>query len=245
MEKKRPPFNTKNVIAVGILLIVAFVTGFITIRALSCADTMAGLDYISKTVLPLAGTWMGALIAYYFAKDNFDATNKQINKVIDTLTPEKALAGKKVKDEMIPVSAIESLEYNEKLLGESILDGILKDERFKNRNRFPVFENKVCRYVIHKSTFYEFIALMLEKMGLEEIRKLTFGDLIKTEEERIKRYLKGSVEFVSSDATMLDAKRLMDSNNNCEDVMVTDSGNKNEEVLGWITDVEIAKNAKV
>ncbi len=245
MEKKYPPFNTKNVIAVGILLIVAFVTGIITIRALSCTDTESGLDYISKTVLPLVGTWMGALIAYYFAKDNFDATSKQINKVIDTLTPEKQLAGKKVKDEMIPISAIESLEYDDELLNRSILDGILEDERFKNRNRFPVFENKVCKYVIHKSTFYEFIALMLGKMGLDEIKKLTFGDLLKTEEERIRRYLTGSVEFVASDATMLDAKRLMDSNKNCEDVMVTDAGNKNEKVLGWITDVEIAKNAKV
>ena len=46
--------------------------------------------------------------------------------------------------------------------------------------------------------------------------------------------------FVSCGANMADAKRAMESVKGCYDVFITNSGDKQEPVLGWLTDVTIA-----
>jgi hypothetical protein len=57
---------------------------------------------------------------------------------------------------------------------------------------------------------------------------------------------------VKSDATLADAKTAMDkasaalgSTDSCYDVFVTDNGNPDETVIGWITNDIINENAKV
>jgi hypothetical protein len=62
----------------------------------------------------------------------------------------------------------------------------------------------------------------------------------------------GSFALVKSEADLADAKKAMDnasaalgSKGNCYDVFVTDNGNADETVVGWITNDIINENAKV
>lgn len=41
-------------------------------------DQREGLTYVYSVILPLIGTWMGTILAYYFSKDNFEAANKSV-----------------------------------------------------------------------------------------------------------------------------------------------------------------------
>ena len=69
--------------------------------------------------------------------------------------------------------------------------------------------------------------------------------------ERISMVL-GSFVIVKGEGTLADAKNAMDnasaalgSKGNCYDAFVTESGNADQAVIGWITNDIINENAKV
>lgn len=79
---------------------------------------------------------------------------------------------------------------------------------------------------------------------------LTLADLMADPE--LGRVVRGSFGLVKSDATLADAKKEMDKASNalgavgnCYDVFVTDTGNPDEPVIGWITNDIINENARV
>ena len=61
----------------------------------------------------------------------------------------------------------------------------------------------------------------------------------------IRDRFESSFGFVPSTATLADAKREMERIEKCADVFVTQSGKKDEPVLGWITDNTIIENSRV
>lgn len=52
----------------------------------------------------------------------------------------------------------------------------------------------------------------------------------------------GSLAFVPINATLAEAKQKMEETKNCQDVFVTDNGDKNGHVRGWLTNVEIVRH---
>jgi ATP-dependent helicase YprA (DUF1998 family) len=61
---------------------------------------------------------------------------------------------------------------------------------------------------------------------------------------KMRDMVSGSLAFVSIDATLANAKIEMEKVDNCQDVFVTDNGDKNEPVRGWLTNSEIAKHSQ-
>jgi len=240
MQGKDSKFNAKNIIALTITGIAAFVTIFVTTK--SIGDEKIG-DLITKSIIPLIGTWMGAIIAYYFAKENFDTAAKQYDKVIDKLTPEKKLKSIKVSQAMIPFSRIVwsdlSIFRDKKIISE-----IIDNPSYKGFNRFLFFENKICKHIIHRSTLDRFITQQLINSDSNSIQELQLSKLLDSKEGYISDYLQNGVKFLSIECNLFDAKSLIDNNKYCSDVIITQNGKPNEEVLGWITEVEISKNSE-
>lgn len=244
MESGKTEKDVKSSIAIIITGLAIFGTALIAIFAVIW-ERGEGLRFIASSLLPLWGTWMGTILAFYFAKENFEAASKSQQDVINRLTPEEKLSQKKVEDVMIKIATMTFINY-EQDKNKSILD-IIKDSSFKNFNRFPILDNnKVLMYIIHRSLFDQFISGKVENdININEIKKITLNDLLEKSEGKIKDILSKGFSFIKPGDTLLQAKNKMDAVVECEDVFITQNGKKEEPVLGWITNKIIAENSKI
>jgi chemotaxis protein histidine kinase CheA len=64
------------------------------------------IQYVFTALLPLWGTWMGTVIAFYFSKANFQAANEGVKKLFEQMSPAQKLESTKCKDVMIPFEKI-------------------------------------------------------------------------------------------------------------------------------------------
>ncbi|MHB9141400.1 MAG: hypothetical protein ACYC25_05960, partial [Paludibacter sp.] len=122
--------------------------------------------------------------------------------------------------------------------------------QFESYNRFAVFDNnKVVKYMIHRSTFFQFIYQKYTEQKSKGVTPdtdiLTLGDLLGSTDEKIKNTLTRGIGFISINANLLDAKRVIDATDECQDVFVTQNGKPSEPVLGLITNNRIFGFAKV
>jgi phosphate/sulfate permease len=124
-------------------------------------DAKEILQILFSAILPLFGTWIGTILAYYFSKENLAAANKTVEHLVNSITSDKKLETIKAKDVMIPVAKLFYIEYK---TGAD-------DKAFNLKTHFLDFlkekgiqrvilldENKIAKYVIHKSTIEGFIA---------------------------------------------------------------------------------------
>ena len=242
---------SRNLIAVLITGLIVGVTVFIAVFILLSPDKNGtiNLTFIGQTLLPLWGTWIGTVLAYYFDKANFEAASKSYQDVIKILTPEEKIAKLLVKDVMIPLSKIVSLDYDTEK--SNLIKDILNYPQFKEYSRFAVFDkSKVVRYMIHRSTFFEFMYLKaadIKKTGnVEDTESLKLDDLLTYNDENIKNTLTRGFGFASIDATLLDAKKTIDSIDECKDVFITQTGKSTEPVvMGLVINNLIFDKAKV
>jgi len=234
----------RNIIALTITVFVVGITILIAINLLFFSEE-PNLDFIGKSLLPLWGTWIGTVLAFYFGKVNFEAASKSYQDVIKTLTPDEKIAQLSVKEIMIPFEKIQYLIYeNEK---DVSINKILNYERFKFYNRYAIFDkNNIFKYIIHRSTFYLFIYQKVsEKKDNDEIIKLTLQNLIDDNSIEIKSMLFKGFNFVSINSNLLDVKKAMEVVSECQDVFVTETGKTSEPVLGLITNNIILEKTKI
>ena len=208
-------------------------------------ESFAILQYIMGVILPLWGTWIGTSLAYYYSKDNFEAANRSVQQIVDKLTPEKKLQSLKSADVMI---AQDKLIYQTMSPGDDLSkfkiqqDGI--DFLAKNKiKRVIILEGKKARYVIHRDLISFYIANMA--LASTDIKDKTFKDMYNSGNAEIKTTMDGSVGFVAAASTLLDVKTFMGDHKSCQDVFITQNGGKDEDILGWVTNVTIVENSKV
>ncbi|MBW1841809.1 MAG: hypothetical protein JRI75_08435, partial [Deltaproteobacteria bacterium] len=56
--------------------------------------------YVFATVLPLFGTWVGTLLAFYFSRENFESATRSVRKMAEGLTGIEKLKSIKVTEAM-------------------------------------------------------------------------------------------------------------------------------------------------
>ncbi|MHB9143098.1 MAG: hypothetical protein ACYC25_14605, partial [Paludibacter sp.] len=148
MKNEQPEISTeklsswasRNLIALIITGLVVGVTIYIAIYILynpeknTDGSVSINLAFIGQTLLPLWGTWIGTVLAYYFGKANFEAASKSYQDVIKKLTPEEKIAKLLVKDVMLPIRDILYLDYDTE--SPKLINDILKYPQFESYNRF-------------------------------------------------------------------------------------------------------------
>ena len=97
--------------------------------------------------------------------------------------------------------------------------------RGQEKNRLPVLESNVVRYVIHRAVIDEFIVA-----NHERAKELTIHDLLADDSRRA--ILEQSFAFVSIDDTLEQARTKITGN--VRDVFVTQTGSPQEAVRGWL-----------
>ena len=190
------------------------------------------LTITQQTLIPLWSTWTGAVLAFYYGKANFKEATQTYKEVLDRLSPNEKLASVSVISIMIPKDKIISFKYNESI--NKKLETILKE----NVNRFVfVDECGILQYVVHRSEFTRFMTeTALSANGEEKVKELTLSDF-----EKKSKFIKleNTAKFVAMNATLLEANIKMKADTNCEDVFITNTGDKKEPICGMITNVMI------
>lgn len=200
----------------------------------------ARFQNIFNAVVPLIGTWIGTVITFYFTRENFEAANRSMQNVITNLTPQQKLQSKNVKDIMLSEDKATTVSL---AAGGSDADIKLSDlNSLLNQTitRIPILEHdKVKRYIIHNSVITRYFT---DNRSDPHLDSKTLADLISN--PSVKAMVE-KIGFVGINATMADAKAAMDAIPGCQDVFVTETGQADTPVRGFIMNTHIARCAEL
>lgn len=214
------------------------------------ADPKERADYakdILSFILPVVGTWIGTVIAFYFSKEGFEAATQNSLNLVKQLTPEQRLATITIAEGMIPLDQIDpklSIERG-KTAADYRLKADLLDARLdaRRRERLPVLDEEGCVvFIAHRSLIDKFIVRKIAADANVRPDSLTLKDM--AEDPETGRVLKESFRTLPLSATLADAKRFMDTVPGLSDVFVTLDGTKQTKVTGWVTNVRVLEKSK-
>jgi hypothetical protein len=190
---------------------------------------------VFNTLIPLFGTWVGTVLAFYFSSKNFaDATDKT-RDLVSQLSDDR-LRKIAIKDAWIPVGAIEAVTIGPGQTETNIPFGDIRSKLSSRVTRVPIWDqNKVVRYVIHESMIYKYLAEAAAQANPTLQTFLNHDNM---------QAIVTKIGWIPLDSTLAVAKAKMESIPDCQDVFVTHLGQGTEPVLGWITNTEIASKSK-
>jgi hypothetical protein len=206
------------------------------------------------TVLPLIGTWVGTVLAFYFTKENFEAAARSVSDMAKQIPAQQKLQAISARTKMIPR---DQMFFKTAPIDNLKIVDLLKELEDKGKgDRVPVLTDKnIAKYIIHRSLLDRYLADKARTASTPGAPAapgtgaaaaptsgtLTMGDLFK-EKPELEKLFATSFGVIKQDGTLADAQSAMQRTKNCEDVFVTSGGTANDEVLGWITDNIIQDN---
>lgn len=204
--------------------------------------------YVLGVLLPVIGAWVGTVLAFYFGQVNFEAASRSAANLVRQLSPREKLQAKPANQAMMKINEVTSFKVPPDKTEADITMRKLIDEGFEKdkshpRQRLPVLnaEGK-GKYVLHRSTIDAFVAPKKRPPDVDE-STLSLKDLL--EDSKLKDYIVNSFLPLAPEATLADAKDLLDKNPQCLDILVTQDGTKNGTVAGWITNVMVLNAATI
>jgi hypothetical protein len=218
-----------SIVGVSIAGVVVISGVAIGLAGSSRADTSR---LVFSSVLPLLGTWVGTVLAFYFARENLQAATESARQLagLELDTP--------VTRVMVRDNQIVAYDLGP---GERVRDVRLpavwqKMQAFSPpHRRLPIRDDSgAVLYVIHDSTLTAYAVSVAEPItGLDK----TIGDMLDVAEYK---QLIEAIAFVGERATVADARAALASVKNCNDVFVTSSGKKDQRAIGWLTNTLLA-----
>ena len=234
--------------------IVGVVILAITVIAATNDQTRTSANQVLSAVLPLLGTWVGTVMAYYFTREAQQSGANIANQSAQR-TPAEALStpatARMIK--LAPPAYFVTLSDNlrDAALAEVKLDDLLVElEKPRNAQgtkwyRVPVIDyQKHPVFCVHRNVIDQFrAAVATDPARAASAPGLSLKDLY--DDKEIQKILNDSIAAIAETATLADAKTKMSASPYCQDVFVTKGGTTNEEALGWITDDIITNEGKV
>lgn len=221
-------------IALLILLISAVLITALAVLAIVSGDEDTS-ERIFSMLLPVATSWVGTVLAFYFGRENFEAANKQVRQLIDRLTPEER-ARALVTAIMRKRNGIVLHKHPAGQSDPNIDVNTLRAKLTGDVSRLPVLgDDDVARYLLHSATIDRYLAE--GGQGTD-----TLAQMIASEKAKNREYGPGKgFIVVAESATIGDAKRLMELTHGCQDIFVTKGGSDKERLTGWISNVRLSK----
>ena len=204
--------------------------------------------YILGVLLPVIGAWVGTVLAFYFGQVNFEAASRSAANLVRQLSPREKLQAEAASQAMMKINEVTTFKIPPDKTEADITIRELIDEGFEKdkshpRQRLPILDAESRgKYVLHRSTIDAFVAPMKRPPDVDE-STLSLKDLL--EDSKIKDYILNSFLPLAPEATLADAKDLLDKNPQCLDILVTQDGTKNGIVVGWITNVMVLNAATI
>lgn len=239
--------KTRTKLAMWMVVVGVAIVAVISVVALAVPqgdqNRLETTRLIFAAVLPLVGTWVGTVLAFYFTSDNLKAaadaqrsTTESTVSLLNRLRPQTPVTAI-----MLPVAQIDPKRQvaDDAEAQTLVLDELYTAMQTAHQSRLPIFDaNTVALYVVHESDIDKYAAknagLVAGQMGAEQ----TFATLLADAE------LKQAVTAfaaVSTDAVVGDARSKMDADPALKDLFVTVGGTTATKVIGWITNSDLAR----
>ena len=235
------------ILAIATLIIV--VAGINAIRVPEKEDQFFDIaKYVLGVLLPVIGAWVGTVLAFYFGQVNFEAASRSAANLVRQLSPREKLQAEAAGQAMMKINEVTTFKIPPDKTEADITIRELIDEGFEKdkshpRQRLPVLDAEGRgKYVLHRSTIDAFVAPKKRPPDVDE-STLSLKDLL--EDPKVKDYILNSFLPLAPDATLADAKDLLDKNPQCLDILVTQDRTKNGTVVGWITNVMVLNAATI
>lgn len=232
---------SRDSIAWTVVVVGAAVVLMLTIMAIR--DSSKGsIDRVLASVLPLVGTWVGTVMAYYFGERNLRAAAESVRagQVRDDRKP--------VTEVMIGLGSIKFATMEADAKGDKpellLLTEITKLMKDHKVFRVPVFrKDKSVAMVVHSDPLNQFLITQADAgQDLAARNLLTLKQLL--EDTTIGPRIVGKISFVGESDTIGQAKGAMQGVSGCQDVFVTKKGGPRDEIVGWLTNNEIQRFAE-
>ena len=210
--------------------------GYIAMDNASDKDRTSQMVFTA--VLPLLGTWVGAVLAYYFSRENLQAGSQT------TIDAVKSLGGGgstgPVTEHMTALARINPLRTvaDEAEARTIRLSDLYSAMRGSGNSRVPVLtRSNVAIYVIHEPDIDKFAA---GSQGI--VTNLPADVTVDTllDDQDIAPELTAFIS-VSPTATLEEARRACAVNVGTKDVFVTTDGQETSPVIGWMTNSDLAR----
>ena len=204
---------------------------------------------VLNTLLPVFGTWVGTVIAFYFSKANFEAASKSISNMAEKVSGgDEKLKAIPVVNKMRPIKDIAGWPMNLGDEGKAKIADIFA--KVGHYERIPMIDDKhTLNYLVYRSMLSQFLGqVALDPTKLNKAPSAATLQDVLDSDPKIKNTFQKSFAFVAETATLADAKKAMDDVSKvlpCNDVFVTKTGDPKEPIIGWITDNTISENLKV
>ncbi|RTL54040.1 MAG: hypothetical protein EKK40_05780 [Bradyrhizobiaceae bacterium] len=208
------------------------------------AESAVNKREIFNILVPLFGTWVGTILAFYFSRENFESANASVRRMADKLTPEQVLKETSVRQAMKIRSAIKAVIIPSGKDDDTVTLKDLQDILNQGNSRAPVFRaDNSAKYVIHDSTLAKFVAdrAMTQPGSVTNATKLSDMLPYKIGAEDFKSIV-GKIAFVGLNASLSDARDAMLAVKGAQDVFVTKSGRPEEAIEGWLTNTDFARD---
>lgn len=209
---------------------------------------------VFTTVLPVFSTWVGTILAFYFTRENFEATTTSLRNVVAQLTPEQRLQQTPVMSAWIPRSAIKGVELTAARDEAAVSVQELCELVTRGATRLPIFApGGAVRYVVHASMLFKFISDLAlrgtSKAGSATIlpSQLTLKDFLehRGDDGTAMQTVVTRIAFVAGGVSLAAAREAMLAVKGAQDVIVTAAGKPDEPVEGWLTNTDFARYATI
>jgi hypothetical protein len=189
---------------------------------------------VFTSVLPLLGTWVGTVLAFYFARENLQAATESTLRLTRQLEPRTP-----VKEVMVPKAEITSYDLKPgDDSGAVKLSELYGRMQSSQRHRIPILNDSgAVLYVVHESTIAAFADTVKKDPADPTQLTETIADLLQHD---VFRKAVEAIGFVGPDAVLADARTAMRSVEGCNDVFVTTSGRRGDAIIGWLTNTDLA-----
>ena len=238
------------IVALGIAIMLAAAIG--DYKAGTTTGTLEAAKLLLTTLLPLFGTWVGTVLAFYYSKENFEAATRSTVDLVRTGI--EGLARTAVSAAMIPMWKISALripadETLSDLTFAEVEKAFAVEIEGRPISRLPIVDGAgVCRAMLHRSAWTEmrlagprqetpvaadaplgaFLAIP-HPTSLGE----TWGDLVGK-----------SFQTIGPERNLADAKSLMERDPLYQDLIVTATGAPTEPMVGWLTNIALTRASR-
>jgi hypothetical protein len=185
---------------------------------------------------------VGTILAFYFGRENFDiastqvsAANRRLQEVVGTLSPEQR-GSQPAASVMRRTEQIASFRIPSDKTIDAITVAAICDKYQGDTSRIPILDrNDVARHLIHKSRFDAY----LSGGGILDA---SFASFLQHHLEMNTRFgVSEGFVVVSERTPIATAKKLMEENRSCQDIVVTKNGGPDEPMTGWISNTRLSR----
>lgn len=231
----------------AILLFLTLVVGYVARTAYFDANSLsAATNLVEKflfALLPMIGTWVGTVLAFYFTNDSFQTASNQTRLTLADAR-EARLRQIPVREAMVPIAKVAAIEADQPDWTDVFFDTEVIDLLNKKVGRIPILGKGRGRVhgVVHDSIVKAYAwqnGVPPEGGTKTKTLKAFLND------PAVRDFFDHSLAFVGPQATLADVKRAMDAasagGHTCRDVFVTDDGTPTGKPLGMVTNIDLEK----